>query len=298
MIISKCPLRVSLAGGSTDLQKFVDEFGRGAVINFPIDVYTYIFLDQSLDDQYKIIYSKIEKTDNVDEIENEIAREVIRYFDLSPVTIIFNADIPTSGSGLASSSSYTVALVECVNRYLDLNLSQFDVCKVALSIERTVNPLTGYQDTYGCGLSGGVKRLDITNDKIKITYLPFTMSYNMYLINTGVVRSSTSILNSIQVASSKTLLNLVDQIEDNIDNQDIICRYLNKGWKSKKQSSPLICTDEITKLDKKINLDNSVKGVKLCGAGGGGYFLVIYDGINDDGLLINIDTEGVRSFTI
>ena len=173
MIISKCPLRVSLAGGSTDLQSFIDVYGRGSVINFPTNLSTYIFFSESNNDKYKITYSKIETLKNPNKIKNDIAREIINYFDLPPVNIIFNSDIPSTGSGLASSSSYTIALLECVNRYLNLNLSQFEVCKLALKIERIINPLTGYQDTYGCGLAGGLKRLDITNEDISIKYLNF-----------------------------------------------------------------------------------------------------------------------------
>jgi D-glycero-alpha-D-manno-heptose-7-phosphate kinase len=76
MIISKCPLRISLAGGSTDLQKFVDEYGRGAVINSPINLYTYIFLGKSTNNCYKITYSRIEEIQDPNKIKNDIAREI------------------------------------------------------------------------------------------------------------------------------------------------------------------------------------------------------------------------------
>ena len=64
MIISKCPLRVSLVGGSTDLQSFIDTYGKGSVINFPTNLSTYIFFSESNNDKYKITYSKIETLKN------------------------------------------------------------------------------------------------------------------------------------------------------------------------------------------------------------------------------------------
>lgn len=295
MIISKCPLRVSLAGGSTDLQSFIDVYGRGSVINFPTNLSTYIFLSESKNDKYKITYSKIETLKNPNKIKNDIAREIINYFDLPPVNIIFNSDIPSTGSGLASSSSYTIALLECVNRYLSLNLSQFEVCKLALKIERTINPLTGYQDTYGCGLSGGLKRLDITNKDISIKYLNFNLSYNMYLVDTNVIRTSTNILKTIDIKKSKPLLDLVDRLELNIDNELEVCKILNEGWEKKKLSSDLISNKKINALNKRFLLDNSIKSVKLCGAGGGGYFLILVDG-EYDGIKIDINKNGVMSW--
>ena len=297
MIISKCPLRVSLAGGSTDLQSFIDVYGRGSVINFPTNLSTYIFFSESNNDKYKITYSKIETLKNPNKIKNDIAREVINYFDLPPVNIIFNSDIPSTGSGLASSSSYTIALLECVNRYLNLNLSQFEVCKLALKIERIINPLTGYQDTYGCGLGGGLKRLDITNEGISIKYLNFNSPYDMYLVDTNVVRTSTNILETVDVTKSKPLLKLVDDMELNISDSDKVCEILNDGWEKKKLSSNLISNSKINELNKRFLLDNSVKSVKLCGAGGGGYFLLFVDG-KYDGIKININKSGVMSWTI
>ena len=297
MIISKCPLRVSLVGGSTDLQSFIDTYGKGSVINFPTNLSTYIFFSESNNDKYKITYSKIETLKNPNKIKNDIAREVINYFDLPPVNIIFNSDIPSTGSGLASSSSYTIALLECVNRYLNLNLSQFEVCKLALKIKRIINPLTGYQDTYGCGLGGGLKRLDITNEGVSIKYLNFNNPYDMYLVDTNIVRTSTNILETVDVTKSKPLLKLVDDMELNISNSNKVCEILNDGWEKKKLSSNLISNSKINELNKRFLLDNSVKGVKLCGAGGGGYFLLFVDG-KYNGIKININKSGVMSWTI
>ena len=152
MIIAKCPLRVSLVGGSTDLQSFIDQYGYGKVISFPISLYTYISLSKRYDNNYVINYTKRENVNSPNKVKNDIARELIKYFNLPPLTIAFNADIPTTGSGLAASSSYMVAAVAAACKFRELEWSQAKICKIAHEIEIKFNPLTGYQDTYGCGL--------------------------------------------------------------------------------------------------------------------------------------------------
>ena len=129
MIISKCPLRVSLVGGSTDLQSFIDKYGYGKVISFPISMYTYINLQESKDRYYKINYSSQERWVNPNKIKNDIARELILYFNLPPITISFNADIPTTGSGLAASSSYMIAAIAAACKFKGLEWSQAKICR-------------------------------------------------------------------------------------------------------------------------------------------------------------------------
>ncbi len=298
MIVSRCPLRVSLVGGSTDLIDFVEKHGRGSVISFPINMYTYIFLSYNNDGEYRINYSAPETQKCIEDIKNDVAREVCSYFDLPPVTVVFNSDISSTGSGLASSSSYTIALVSAINKLLNLNMSQFEICKLSLDIEHKFNPLTGYQDSYGCGL-GGLKRLNFYPDNIET--LPLKKSVlnntNMYLINTNSIRNSTDILNDIDFDRIAPLLTLVDDLMYNIDNSDTFYKILNEGWEIKKQSSSLISSNDVKTIGDKLENDDRIKAIKLCGAGGGGYFLAISDeAINDDGFIkIDIDYVGVKS---
>ena len=205
MILSKCPLRVSLVGGSTDLQAFIDKYGYGKVISFPISLYTYISLSRRFDNNYKIDYSSQEEVSNPKLIKNDIARELIQYFELPPVTISFNADISTSGSGLASSSSYMVAAVAAACRFKNLRWSQAKICKIAHNIERKFNPLTGYQDTYGCGLPS--PKLMTFNEDVEIKYLEIP-KINMFLHNTNINRSSTKILKTVNTKKSYPLLSM------------------------------------------------------------------------------------------
>ena len=300
MIISKCPLRVSLIGGSTDLQEFIDKFGKGTVISFPINLYTYITLNKNIhSDSYRINYSLTEETLNPNDIKNDIAREVINYFNLPPVIMSFNSDIPSSGSGLASSSSYLIACISAACKFVNKNMSQSDICKLALKLERNFNPLTGYQDPYGCGI-GGLKKYNFYKDQITQELLSSSVidDYNLYLIPTKIKRSSTKILSTLDLNKSHALLDLVVKLKTHINNEEEFFKIFNKGWENKKLSSPHVTTPELLKVESDIKNKYDIKGIKLCGAGGGGYFLIFTkDNIKEE-KQINIDNLGVHSWEI
>ena len=308
MIISKCPLRVSLVGGSTDLQSFIDEYGYGQVISFPISLYTYISLSKRYDKKYVINYTKRENVSNPGKIKNDIARELIKYFNLPPLTMAFNADIPSTGSGLAASSSYMVAAVAAACKFKGLKWSQTKICKIAHEIELKFNPLTGYQDTYGCGLPS--PKLMIFNGDVDVEFIELPLSYKgIYLHNTEVKRSSTNILKTINIEKSYPLLKLVDKTYKSLDDPDEFFKLLNDSWNTKKQTSNEILNNkELSTLDNALSKDNTVVFHKLCGAGGGGYYLIITDELEypddyykvkyADKIKINIDNKGVTVWKI
>lgn len=300
MIISKCPLRVSLVGGSTDLQEFIDKFGKGSVISFPVNLYTYITLNKNIySNTYKINYSTTEETLNPNKIKNDIAREVIKYFNLPPIIMSFNSDIPSSKSGLASSSSYLIACISAACNFINKDLPQSEICKLALKLERKFNPLTGYQDPYGCGI-GGLKKYNFYKNQITQELLSSSVidDYNLYLIPTKIKRSSTKILSTLDLDKSYSLLDLVIKLKNNINNEEGFFKAFNKGWENKKSSSSSISTPELLEVESKIKNKYDIKGIKLCGAGGGGYFLVFTKDIIKEGNLVKIDNLGVQSWKI
>jgi len=204
MVVAKCPLRVSLVGGGTDLQKFIDYNGYGSVISFPCNLYSYIsfFSDKNgmnaVDKKYVIKYTKQEEPTSYEDIKNDVARVCLQYFNLPHCQMSFHSDISSDGSGLASSSAYVIGAIQAIKEYYGIKLSIPDVCALALKLERQFNPLTGMQDVYGCGI-GGVKRLQFYNDgrvKAKIFHETLIDDYDKYLIHTGISRSSTKIFRS------------------------------------------------------------------------------------------------------
>lgn len=301
MIVSKCPLRVSLVGGSTDSQAFLNKYGVGKVISFPINLYTYITLNAAPQaDSYRINYSATEDCENPNDIKNDIARELISYFNLPPLSISFDADISTSGSGLASSSSYMISGVAAAARFKKLRFSQEEICKLAHEIELSFNPLTGFQDTYGCGLPHA-KLLTFSNNKnpeIKTVSLP---EVNIFLHNTHQGRSSTDILKTIDTQKSYPLLSLTDEVYSYLQgDQNKLWKTLEKAWETKKSTSSRIINSELEVIENEILRDPGLKYHKLCGAGGGGYFLIVTssDNLNLNCIKIGIDDLGVQTWLV
>ena len=145
MYIASCPLRVSLFGGSTDNPYFVEKYGRGSVISFTSNLKTYVAISQDTigynnQGKYIINYSRREEVSSINEIENEVVRTVLEYYNMPPVQVTLTSDAYSQGSGLASSSSYTISLIKACCLFLDKSITDNDACKLAYHLERTYNP--------------------------------------------------------------------------------------------------------------------------------------------------------------
>jgi D-glycero-alpha-D-manno-heptose-7-phosphate kinase len=305
MIIAKCPLRISLAGGSTDLQDFIDTNGFGSVISFPASVYAYISIHNNNRQKYIINYTKREEVEKVEEIKNDIAREVLKYFDCPPVTVTFNTDIQTVGSGLATSSAYLIAAIAAISTFKNISLSNFEICKLALKLERIFNPLTGYQDPYGCGI-GSLKRMVFKKGKDpEITFLNQQLfnQYNMFLIYTGIVRQSTNVLEQVIKTDRTQLLTFVSELENAIikNNDKNFLKCINDSWNEKKKTTPYILLNEnVKKIDDDLKNNKSILAHRLCGAGNGGYFFVITEKkyLIESSIYVSINQKGIEVFKI
>lgn len=301
MIIAKCPLRISLAGGSTDLQDFIDENEYGSVISFPSTVYTYISIHKNNRSKYIINYTKREEEESIASIKNDIAREVLLYFNCEPITMTFNTDVHTVGSGLASSSSYLIAAIAAISAYKNIILSSFEICKLALKLERKFNPLTGYQDPYGCGIGSFKKFIFKKNKDPEIHFLEQTIfsDINMYLKYTGITRSSTNVLNNVIKTDRQKILSFVDELEKNIINKDKknFLKCIKDGWVEKKNTTiSILENNDLKKLDQELENNPDVLAHRLCGAGNGGYFLIFTkkETLIKDAIHVNIDQNGVK----
>src|SRR5512133_1961765 len=118
MIITQTPLRISFAGGGTDFPDFYREHG-GCVVSSAIDKYIYVIIKERFDDKIRVGYSRTEMVDSVDQIEHELVRECLRLTGITHgVEISTMADIPSEGSGLGSSSTVTVGLLNAMYSYI------------------------------------------------------------------------------------------------------------------------------------------------------------------------------------
>jgi D-glycero-alpha-D-manno-heptose-7-phosphate kinase len=307
MIITRCPLRISLAGGSTDLDAFMDKFGNGSVVSFPCNLYTYIYLQKDRlgynhDGYYVINYSEKEMHKSIENIQNDIVREALKKFPVDPLGITFYSDIHSTGSGLGSSSSYMNCLLKALSM-LKINSQGSDnylICRLSYLIEKKFNCLLGQQDSYGCGI-GGLKKMVFSKSKSpEINFISTNMFEEMYmfLIPTGVTRKSTNVLKTVSFKDNK-LLSLVSAMEECLKTNDYQSFHsiINEGWIKKKETSELIHKDlPVKNLDDLLSSDPEVLSHRLCGAGNGGFFLVFtqnksFNKYNSIG--IDIDTDGI-----
>lgn len=306
MIVAKCPLRVSLAGGGTDLEKYIEHHDFGHVVNFSCNLYTYASIHENNRNEYIINYSFPEKVKRWQDIKNTLVREVLKRFDEGPVTITFNSDIYSSGSGLGSSSSFCISLIKAFNDFYNLGMSDFEICKISIDIERTFNPLTGRQDAYGCGL-GGLKYLKFLSDhqSPEVTYLNKDVfkKIKMWLIPTKIERVSTDPLAKTVESDLSKFSDCASELAKTIlmSNYSQTIKTITKGWLIKKQETPhIIDSEELKKIDDDFSGNPFILSHRLCGAGGGGYFFCITPAVISvkDGIEIEIDDCGIQSYRI
>lgn len=284
MIVTSCPLRIGLVGGSTDHPHFIEQYGRGSVISFPSNLRTYvtvhedIFGANALDHNFILNYSRREVVKSIEEIQNELIRFCFQELDVQQINCSLTSDIYSAGSGLAASSSYLQALVKSIFVMRNQSISEFEVCKIAEKIERNFNPLVGQQDFFGS--MGGFKRINFwrgRDPEIKYLSMQLFNRMDIFLLYTGILRNSTTVLESIDLSKARHLLDDVEELEYMIADNDLkgFNDVIRVGWHKKKQTSPYICeTVKLVGIDEQLSADSDVLSHKLCGAGNGGYFLI------------------------
>ena len=311
MLISSCPLRVSLFGGSTDNPFFVEKYGQGSVISFTSNLKTYITLHQDQlgynaeSSKYIINYSKREEVQHIQDIKNELVRIVLDHFNCNPMNISMTSDAYSQGSGLASSSSYIISLIKAISMFNELSMTDAEICKLAYKLELKMNPYCGYQDPYGCGI-GGFKKIDFYRGGIvKYDFLSTDLFkyYDMALVFTGVTRNSRGVLKSVTDNLDKAvpLMETVEKAYDALLDEDYpeFLELLNLSWDQKKKTTSHITENKVIRtMDKALEESDSVIAHKLCGAGNGGFFLV-FSKKNDlnipyDSVKINVSPNGVK----
>jgi len=309
MYIASCPLRVSLFGGSTDNPYFVEENGYGSVISFTCDLKTYVTITQdkfgfNKDHKYIINYSRREEVSDISQIQNEVVRVVLEHFDMPPIQVTLTSDAYSQGSGLASSSSYIISLVKACSLFLEMPMTETEICRLAHKLELSFNPYCGYQDPYGCGI-GGFKRIEFMNNcRVRHEFLPTTLfdKFDIHLVFTGVTRNSKQVLKSVtqNLDKVKPLLKIVDDAHEVILNdRDVeFLHLMNVGWEQKKKTSSFITDNpKIKEIDECLTRDVNVLAHKLCGAGNGGFFLTFSNKktltLPYDSVKIGVVSEGV-----
>ena len=286
MIGIRTPFRMSFIGGGSDLKEFYSR-SPGCVISTTINKYMYIFIHPFFDDRIQIKYSKTELVDRIEEIKHPIVKEVLKIFDLSGLDVNSIADIP-AGTGLGSSSSFTVGLLHALYKYTNQQVTPELLARKACKIEIDIlkEPI-GKQDQYVAAF-GGLRFLEFgPQDQIHTERLPIApqlqsrLTDRLLLFFTNRTRKSDGIL-AEQQHNIPDRLEVLHQLRDLAHSGrrqlaegdlDGFGRNLDTAWELKKRLASGVSDSELDDLYKRAR-DAGALGGKIAGAGGGGFLLL------------------------
>ena len=290
MIISRTPLRISFVGGGSDLPAFYCK-EQGAVVSTAINKYIYITVNPKFDRKIRASYSRTEIVDGVDDLQHELIREALRVVEIDgAIEITSISDIPSRGTGLGSSSTYTVGLLNALYAYRGHVSGAERLAREAcyVEIEKCGHPI-GKQDQY-IAAYGGLKYIRFNPDERVFTD-PIIFSLHsrrcleerLLLLYTGLTRQAGSIL-SEQAQNTendgakreglRSMVSLAGQLYEALirDDLDGFGEVLHAGWMEKRRLATGIsrpCIDEWYEIARA----HGAIGGKLLGAGGGGFLL-------------------------
>jgi D-glycero-alpha-D-manno-heptose-7-phosphate kinase len=288
MIITQTPLRISFAGGGSDLREFYKSQG-GMVLSTTIDKYIYVIVKRRFDDGIRVGYSTTELVEHIDQLEHELVRESLRLVGIARgVEISTMADVPSTGSGLGSSSSVTVGLLNALYAYRGDIQTAATLAREAAEIEIDIlgKPI-GKQDQYAAAY-GNLRRLAFNADEsveVKTVdvapHILRALDDNLLLFYTGYGREASEVLveQRQHIAENKQALTQMVAMVDDMEayllagELEAFGRCLHRGWELKKNLASKISNTHIDALYQSA-LEAGALGGKIVGAGGGGFLLL------------------------
>lgn len=296
MIGTKTPFRISLVGGGTDLPEFYKKHG-GAVVSFTINKYMYVFINPRFTDTFRIAYSEIEYADKPEQIRHDIVREALKHCGIDHgLEIVSLADIPGKGTGLGSSSSFAVGLMNALNQHMikyEHDKQYFidiaaEACKV--EIEKCEKPI-GKQDQYAAAY-GGLNYIKFNQDdtvEVEPIHLPvdyleeFERHFLFFYLggsrdaNEILTRQADRIYSGAVTYDMQTMAKMAGELKKAMEKQhsmSSIGQFLHSNWLLKKKLAKGISNEEIDEIYRKARKAGALGG-KLCGAGGGGFIFLL-----------------------
>jgi len=294
MIISRTPLRMSFVGGGSDLPDFYREHG-GAVLSTAIDKYIYINLNKKFDNGIRVAYSITEEVESVDGIKHALVREAMKHLAIDGgIEIVTIADIPSRGTGLGSSSTLTVGLLQILNAYLGRHVSSEQLGQESCHIEIDVcgEPI-GKQDQYAAAF-GGFNLIEFQpDDSVVVSPVickPETLKAlerNILVMYTGLTREASPLLKqqSEEITSNaakrdgmlrmvKLAYDLREELHSN--NTSAVGEILHENWMLKKEMTAGISNETIDAWYQAARTAGATGG-KILGAGAGGFLMLYAD---------------------
>ena len=289
MIISRTPLRVSFVGGGSDLPVFYRKFG-GAVVSTAINQFVYVTINKKFDEKIRVSYSRTEEARSVERVKHPLVREAMTLLKIEGgVEITSIADIPARGTGLGSSSTFTVGLLNVLHAYAERHAGADQLAReaCAIEIERCGEPI-GKQDQYAAAF-GGLNFIQFNPDD-SVTVEPIIckretiaqIQSHILVFYTGLTRSASSILKHQQRALAakkkqevtRRMVELANQMRRELqaNRASSFGEIIHEGWLLKKSLAEGIANDRIDGWYLKARQAGAVGG-KLLGAGAGGFLL-------------------------
>jgi D-glycero-alpha-D-manno-heptose-7-phosphate kinase len=289
MIITQTPYRVSFAGGGTDLPAFYQqEFG--AVLSVAIKKHMYVTVGPRFEASTRVAYSKTEICDTIDEIQHTIVREALRLTDLGPhLEITTIGDVP-AGTGMGSSSTLTVGLLNALHAYKGQIVNRHKMAEEACHIEIDVlrKPI-GRQDQYAAAF-GGINYIRFNPDhSVDVEPVPCRaetldeLQKRVIMLYTNRKRDADTVLQA-QSAGTRDRMGVLRQMRDLADQMrhtisgkgdvDEFARLLHDGWELKRSLGFGISDESIDRWYNAARKAGATGG-KLLGAGGGGFLMLM-----------------------
>lgn len=291
MIISRTPLRISFCGGGSDLPSFY-QHQPGMVVSTTINKYMYITVNKKFDNLIRASYSITEFAKNPQQLKHELIRESLLMLGIDGgIEITSISDIPSKGTGLGSSSSYTVGLLNALHAYKGEHLSCQQLAQEACEVEiNRCQKTIGKQDQYIAAF-GNLNSIKFDCDGevfvdpiICRPEIKKKLEENLLMLYTNITRSSSTVLTKQNKETSQSpfkrkilakMVDLAKQLKISIEknNLDDFGDLLHQNWELKKQITSGISNIQIDKWYR-IARKKGALGGKILGAGGGGFLLL------------------------
>jgi D-glycero-alpha-D-manno-heptose-7-phosphate kinase len=319
LLIGRSPVRISFAGGGTDLPAYYEEFG-GAVLSAAINKYFYTVLGKRTDGRIQVISSDLRAFETWQDIaamdvkgsELEIPLAVLKDLGIDASVDLFLASEIPPGTGLGSSASVCVNILKTLTAYANRPLSKYDLAERAFHITRTVlGRRVGKQDEYAAAF-GGLNFITFSSDgSVQVEPLELDQGLlrefqsNLLLFFTGSAHHSWTILEEQEqstrhrtgstVEALHEVRRFADRMRDALQKGELAAfgAMLDEAWQAKKRVSNKISSPRIDRLYQ-IARENGALGGKITGAGGGGFLLLYCESRHHPAVRQALSAEGIQ----
>lgn len=317
MLIARAPVRISFAGGGTDLPAYYQEYG-GCVISTSIDKYFYVFLQPSPDPTLQITSSDYQTFYRLAEGEKffeggdlQLPRTILNHFGITRGVSMFLASEIPPGTGLGSSSTVTVAIIKAITTAKGLKPLPYEVAELAsfIEIQKMGMPI-GKQDQYAAAY-GGLNRIEFERERTTVTPLNLTartrarLEQNLMLFFTGSTRSASTILSQQKAASERqdpqvmealhAVKELTTDVQNALERGDVeaLGDILHESWTRKKRFAKNVSNARIDEWYEQAR-SHGARGGKIAGAGGGGFLMLCCAPEQQEAVTGALEAEGLK----